>query len=496
MTNLDPCPKCQSPMFFAPDGRSRTCDRCGYKQLIEKKRQSPQELAQTQRASGEAAAGFIGVRDAGVRQLLGQGIASVKSGDLDEAYHYLTWVLRTDSSHDDQARAWLWLSQVFPDSADKRYCLEQTLAIDPQHGVARRGLAIIDGRLKAEDVVDPNKLEREVKEMPEEVQAEQFTCPNCGGHMNYAPDGQSLLCEFCNYQQAVDEDGRPVKEARFGQGIFEQEFTVAIATAKGHLEPIYMRSFQCQGCAIDFVLPPETLSLTCPYCGSVYVTETAESHEIMPPHALIPFAVSDYDAKKALRGWFQKHQIEHPRVSPFVGIYLPVWTFDVGGEVRWNGLVEKGDDWVPINGSYLAFYDDVIVAGSHKLPENLVYGFDEFDLSQITAYDARYLADWPAERYVLPLADASLVARKKVLKDLRKNSSKLTRGEYVRNLRLNSQGLAVESFKLLLLPVWVIHYKLEGELYDVVINGQTGIVHGERPLRGVRKFWSRLMGNN
>jgi hypothetical protein len=246
---------------------------------------------------------------------------------------------------------------------------------------------------------------------------------------------------------------------------------------------------------VEFILPPESLSLTCPYCGAVYVTETAESHEIMPPHALIPFAISAYEAKKALRSWFIKHQIEHPRVAPFVGIYLPVWTFDVGGEVRWNGLVERGDDWVPINGNHLAFYDDVLVPGSSKLPDNLVHGFEEFDLSQIVAYAARYLADWPAERYTQPLADASLIARKIVLKDLRKNSAKLTRGEYVRNLRLNSQGLTVESFKLLLLPVWVIHYKLEGDVFDVVINGQTGIVHGERPLRGIRKFWERLTGN-
>lgn len=166
----------------------------------------------------------------------------------------------------------------------------------------------------------------------------------------------------------------------------------------------------------------------------------------------------------------------------------------MGGEVRWNGLVKKGDDWVSINGSHLAFYDDVIISGSKKLPDNLVRGFEQFDLSKITPYDARYLADWPAERYQQPLADASLIARKKVLKDLRKNASQFTHGNYVRDLRLNSLGLVVESFKLLLLPMWVIHYKLEGATYDVVINGQSGIVQGERPQHAIRKFWGRLMG--
>ena len=485
------CPNCNTRMFFSPDGRFCVCERCGHKEAIVKERQTPQELAQTQVMSAGDGKGFIHVRDAGVRQLLGQGIAAVKSGDMDEAFHYLTWVLRTDASHEHQAKAWLWLSQVYTENLDKRYCLEQTLAINPQHGVAKRGLAVIDGRLKQEDIVDPNKLEREVKNTPEETQAEQFICPNCAGHMNYAPDGQSLLCEFCRYEQEVDEDGRP--KPQFGQGDFEQDFTAAIATAKGHLEPIYMRTFQCHGCAIDFVLPPETLSVTCPYCDSVYVTESAESHEIMPPHALIPFSLSEDDARRVMRQWARKHKIERPRVTPFVGIYLPVWTFDVGGDINWSGQVQRNDDWVFKSGIHILFYDDVLVPGSNKLPNHLVHGFDEFDLEKLVAYDARYLADWPAERYQIPLADASLVGRKRVLRELRSKPRKLA-GEYVQGLRLNSMGMVVESFKLILLPVWIVHYKVEGEVYDVVINGQNGMIHGDRPQSGIRKFFGRLLG--
>ena len=495
MSNLNPCPNCNTKMFFSPDGRFRVCERCGHKETIEKQRKTPQELAETQMMSASTEGGFIHVRDSGVRDLLRQGVASVKAGEMDEAFHYLTWVLRTDSNHEHQAKAWLWLSQVYEDPQEKRYCLEQTLAIDPQHGVAKRGLAVIDGRLKKEEIIDPDRLEREVKDEPEEAKAEQFICPNCAGHMNYTPDGQALLCEFCRYQQALDEEGRPIQKPQFGQGEFEQDFTTALATAKGHLEPINMRFFICNGCAVEFVLPPEKLSITCPYCGSVYVTESAESHEIMAPHALLPFVLSEDDAKKALRNWARKHKIERPRITPFVGIYLPVWTFDVGGEVRWSGQVKRGDDWVQVSGSHLAFHDDLLVAGSNKLPDQLVHGFEEFDLQKLVAYDARYLADWPAERYQKPLADSSLIARKRVLKALRKNSDRLSGGEYIQNLRLNSLGLVVESFKLALLPMWIVHYKVEGEVYDVVINGQNGIVHGDRPQKGIRGFFGRLLGD-
>jgi hypothetical protein len=242
------------------------------------------------------------------------------------------------------------------------------------------------------------------------------------------------------------------------------------------------------------VLAPETISLTCPYCDAVYVTDTAESHELVPPHALIPFSVSLDEARMALRLWFKQHRIERPRVAALTGIYLPVWTFDIGGEIKWNGLVKRGEDWVPKSGNDLPYYNDVLVAADKKLSETISKAFAQFDLRTLVAYDGRYLADWPAERYQIPLADASLNARKQVIKDIRHHSSRLTRGEIVRDLRISTSALVVESFKHILLPMWLTHYQVENTMYDVALNGQKGTVHGDRPQGGIGKLFSRLLG--
>ncbi len=486
------CPECNGRLVFSADGRFRQCERCSHKITVERQRETPQELMRLQQFSVDES-GFANVRTAGVRELLREGVAAAKAGNKDEAFHYLTWVLRTDSSEKQQAQAWLWLSEVYEEPADRRHCLEQVLAFDPTHGVARRGLALLDGRLQAKDIIDPNQLNQSVSDEPEQTKAEQFICPQCAGKLQYAADGSRLRCGFCGYEQAVGEETPRPKNGRFGEGAFEQEFTTALAQAKGHLAPVQMRTFQCNGCAVEFVLAPEAISMTCPYCDSVYVTETAASHEIMPPHALIPFRISHEQAEKAIRGWLKKSGVERPSLSPIVGVYLPLWTFDVGGEIRWGGQVKKGDDWVPISGNHLAFSDDVRVPASKKLDGELSKGFADFDLDGLVAYDGRYLADWPAERHTIPLADASLQARKQVLTELRRNPHRLTL-EDVRNLRLGSLGLVVESFKLALLPVWLAHYKVEGETFDVLVNGQTGDVVGKRPSRGVRGFLAKLFG--
>ncbi len=483
---------CGDRLVFSADGRFRQCERCNHKITIVRQRETPQELMHLQQFSTEES-GFANVRTAGVRELLRQGVAAAKAGDTDEAFHYLTWVLRTDSNEKQQAQAWLWLSEVYEELADKRHCLEQVLAFDPTHGVARRGLALLDGRLQAKDIIDPNKISQTVSEEPEQTSAEQFVCPQCAGNLQYLADGSTLRCGFCGYEQVVGDDVPRPKNGRFGEGSFEQEFTTALAQAKGHLAPVQMRTFQCNGCAVEFVLAPEAISMTCPYCDSVYVTETAASHEIMPPHALIPFRVSLEQAEKAIRGWLREGEVERPSLSPIVGIYLPLWTFDVGGEIRWGGQVKKGDDWVPISGNHLAFSDDVRVPASTRLDRDLAKGFAVFDLDGLVAYDSAYLADWPAERHTIPLADASLQARKQVLTELRRNPHRLTLDD-VHNLRLGSLGLVVESFKLALLPIWLARYKVEGEIFNLMVNGQTGDVVGKRPSHGIRGFFAKLFG--
>ncbi len=479
-------------MFFAADGRTKQCERCSHKETIQKERPSPESIVRALRIMPERSGGG----SAGVRTQLAQGIAAAKAGDADEAIFCLDAALRADSTDKQCAEAWLWMSQVYDDPADKRVCLEQALFHDPRNPLARRGMAVVDGRLRTDEIVDPEEVGREtaVSDQPQAINAEHIRCPRCAARMNYTPDGQALLCEYCSYRQELDApETRVQSEFGFGSGV-EKDFIAALATAKGHTQPVAMRSLDCQTCGIEIVLAPETLSVTCPYCDSVYVAEAAETRQILPPQALIPFAIDKDGARKALRAWFKRHKIERPRITPIIGIYLPVWTFDIGGEVSWRGQVRRGENWVPASGSKHFFFDDIVVLAAERLSPALAKEIQAYDMTHLVAYDSRYLADWPAERYQLSLADASLRARKQLVKELRTKPAELTSGDYVRDLVVNSSSLMIESYKLILLPMWMVHFKMEEKVYDVVINGQTGAVRGNRPQSMAGKLFSWLKG--
>lgn len=186
---------------------------------------------------------------ASARDLLVRGIAAAKAREIEEARFYLEWVLRTDANRQQQIEAWWWLSEISEDPAEKRDCLENVLANEPGHAQARRSLAILDGRLDPDEVIDPNRLPdaSTAAETPQPTRTRQFTCPRCGGQMSYSPDGQSLICAGCHHQMSLTE----ALEA--GDTVEEQDFAVALATAKGHTRAMTIHSFQCQGCGASFV---------------------------------------------------------------------------------------------------------------------------------------------------------------------------------------------------------------------------------------------------
>ncbi|MCB8968918.1 MAG: hypothetical protein H6660_18730 [Ardenticatenaceae bacterium] len=489
------CPQCRSRLVFAPDGRGMLCERCGYRHVVERPLPAAIELGQAQKLLP-----FGGTTDGqkitNLRITLRQGIGAVKEKNRDEAFSHLERVILSGDADDKmRAEAWLWLSQVYEEIADKRECLEQVLSLDPTHGSARRGIAILDGRLDPDEIVDPNRVRAVQPEEPQTAQAEQFTCPRCSSRMNYTPDGGALRCEFCGHEQALNEDETETVQAEFGIGGMEQDFIAGLARASGHLQPVAVRVLQCQGCGVEFVLAPQTISLTCPYCQHVYVTETAETREILPAQALIPFATSEDDVKRLLRDWFKSQKVSRVKLSPLIGLYLPVWTFDFSGEIQWKGFVRQGDDWVARSGYGHILEDDYLQPAVNKPSKYLQRSLADFDMNGLVAYDGRYLADWPAERYQLALADASIAARRTLVQRLRRDPYRLTGGEQVRDLTFNTSGLTILSYKLVLLPLWMAHYEIEDRRYDLFINGQTGQVRGEKQEGVVGKLVSWFKGD-
>jgi hypothetical protein len=125
--------------------------------------------------------------------------------------------------------------------------------------------------------------------------------------------------------------------------------------------------------------------------------------------------------------------------------------------------------------------------GTRALPADLLRRLPAFDLAKLLVFKPEYLAAWPAALYDIALADASLRAHEKMVKDARQQLLfKAAPGRAIRGLEVSPGSFSGELYKLVVLPLWVGAYAYLGKTYRVLVNGQTGAVLGEKPLDWVK----------
>ena len=414
------------------------------------------------------------------KELLRSGIIDAKSGNRESARRYLDRAVYISNDHDVLAEAWFWMSEVLDDKVEQRKALENCLAHDLQHARARRSLAVLDGRLKADEIIDPDKLPLALAGL-RLANAERFMCPKCGGRMSFAPDGQSLLCEYCSRNQRFSA----VQPGTAS----EKDFLIAMATARGHGKPLDQQVFHCEGCGCEFILPPNQISSTCVYCGSPHVVNWESEEQLLAPDGIIPHAFDQKRVIKILMEWVESNRIKpEKQVDLPRGAYLPLWTFDLGGgidyvgetiaasEIEFNNRQQKK---VRVSDCYPVQINDLPIPASRKLSAVFLKLIPTFELKGVKPYDPRYLANWPAEVYDIPMAEASLDARSQGYSRYKRDLPNLLTP--VDLISTSSAKLTVESFRLNLLPVWITELAFGGRQHLVLINGQNGTIESDLP---------------
>jgi len=139
------------------------------------------------------------------------------------------------------------------------------------------------------------------------------------------------------------------------------------------------------------------------------------------------------------------------------------------------------DASIQVQDAYPIYIDDLAVPASRKIAARFSRLLPGYDLRETRSYDPRYLASWPAEVYDIPMADASLEAREQAYAHYKRILP--ARIPDLFNLRTTSEGPTIESFKLVLLPVWITEIPLDGKGYTLLVNGQNGQVEGDTPAK-------------
>lgn len=425
--------------------------------------------------------------DAG-RDLLVRGIAAAKAKSVDEARFFLEKCLRQRPSLETRVQAWRYLAEIATTPSEQRDYLGRILAFDPTDGLARRALAILDGRLDPADVINPEQVAVQGGSpgaVSGNVPAQRLTCPSCGsGRLAASADGSALVCGHCQFTQPIAA----------GDGtVDDHDFAATMWTAKGHRREERVLTWSCNSCGAGFLMTPGLQSFTCPFCASVHLSPATTPHELIPAEAIVPFGASQQTADAALRSALGAARFSNP-----IAAYLPVWSLTFAGTATWRGYEREDEGFdrhaVEVSGDFTVLDHPAMVAATSLLPDAPI---DNFDLTAMVPYDARQLAGIPAATYDITLDKASVAARRKAIATLRESIAEDVRSSrVVYDLTMQFARLGIDRFKLLLLPFWLSQITHESERRLIFVNGQSGALGEAARTGGLMSWLTGLFGSD
>ncbi len=337
----------------------------------------------------------------------------------------------------------------------------------------------------------------------------EFNCPQCHAVTAYSAADGGLTCTHCGYYE-------PPHQEIVGKGAEEFEFTVETLerAAQAHGWGEARKELQCQSCGAYTSIPPETLTHTCPFCGSNQVIQRAAPQDLLRPRFLIPFKIEPAACHDITREWLGSSWMTPgalrrlAKVADFSAIYLPFWTFDAVTAADWQAEVGhkkteryySGGEWKTRtkivwkweSGQVQLGHDDLLVEGSTRLSALLLGQIKNYNMHQLAPYEPTYLAGHQAQAYDIPLEAAWETARYEMRERTREACRAQASTSRIRNFRMNLD-FSDESWRYILLPVYLANYVYQQQSYQVMINGQSGVIVGQRPVDWA-KVWLAVAG--
>jgi hypothetical protein len=183
---------------------------------------------------------------------------------------------------------------------------------------------------------------------------------------------------------------------------------------------------------------------------------------------------------------------------------LPYWTFDSYTSTDYTG--QRGDNyqdtetytqngeqktrtvtktrWSSASGNVQRHFDDVPVPATKSVLPKYLERLN-WDFGGLVSYEPAYLSGHKAQTYQVSLEEGferfKQIAEQVIRSDIRQDI-----GGDQQQISAMDTSYSDTTFKHLLVPVYASAYKFNNKVYQVVINGRTGEVQGERPYSWIK----------
>jgi hypothetical protein len=335
-------------------------------------------------------------------------------------------------------------------------------------------------------------------------------CPACGAQAAWNAAKQKLICPFCGTESPYQIDRATGKVAEI-----DLVTTLRDLPAEDRGWQTERRSVQCQSCQAVMVYDPQRVGQNCEFCGSPALVSYEEIKAPIKPHGVLPFRIDKHNVRDDIRRWWRSKWLAPGKLAKSAlvdtvhSLYIPYWTFDARVRCPWDaeaghyyyvnveGRDSKGRRvvrqerrvrWEPASGVVDHAFDDEPVPGTHGVHLELLRKVEPFPTGECVAYDTAFLAGHVVEHYKVVLIEAAKQSQAQMHDKLLELCAAQVPGDTHRNLQIHPQ-FSGQTFKHLLVPIWLLTYNFGRKAYQVLANGYTGKIAGEYPY----SWWKVLL---
>jgi DNA-directed RNA polymerase subunit RPC12/RpoP len=348
---------------------------------------------------------------------------------------------------------------------------------------------------------------------------QKLPCKACGAKLDFDPATHALKCPYCGHLEKIDAGG-----AAAGKVHSYDDFLAhgtGESTVSGRSQQV-----KCDNCGAEVLLEDKVVVSQCPYCACPLSNQPEAAQAMIAPDWLLPFAVDNRKAIAAFNAWLVALWFAPNELKKFAnlgrlnGVYVPFWTFDSKTFTKYTGLrgdnyteteyytdtetyLEDGETktrqvqksrqaiktrWTPVSGQVRRYFQDVPACASKSLPEYYTGTLTPKELHQLESFRPEYLSGFTTERYSIGPKEGFEMARAVMDVEIRRICCQDIGGDQQQLQTVHTRHDDVK-FKHLLLPVWLASYRYRETSYQVLVNGQTGHVVGDRPYS-----WVKIVG--
>jgi hypothetical protein len=322
--------------------------------------------------------------------------------------------------------------------------------------------------------------------------------------MAFDPARTALACTACAFARPLPE---PTADAQ-AQALREQDYVDALRRLAAREPSLEARVVDCPSCGAQSRFEGHVVGDRCAFCATPLLLDHSRTERLIAAQAVLPFALNHAAAQQVFARWvgsrwFAPNALKRTvsQADGIKGVYMPWWTFDASTATRYQG--QRGTrrhvldqhpgasarggansrvvtDWQDVAGAVQVAFDDILVAASPSVPAHLARVLDQWDLQKLQPPAGELMAGFTVEVYRHALEPAFSQARARMESAIGAAISRDIGGDAQ---RVDARQTVVDDirFKHLLLPVWIGSYRFGGKPFQVVVNGQTGEVEGDRP---------------